>query len=106
MKKRLYRDLAKRGPGRASSGKNISLPNGMGLTWFGEGFQFPTFGSNRKRATARGLVWPRTRYRSLHRGRDLAEKVRAGLSIYAHEEDASKLRRGLDQRELMEILSL
>jgi hypothetical protein len=41
-----------------------------------------------------------------YRGRDLAEKVRAGLSIYAHEEDASKLRRVLDQHELTEILSL
>ena len=44
---------------------------------------------------------------SHYRGRHLAEKVRAGFSIYAHEEDASKLRRVLDQRELTaEILSL
>jgi len=56
MKKRLDRDLAKRGPGRVPS-KEISLPNGMGFRWFEERFQFPTFGSNRKRATARGPVW-------------------------------------------------
>ena len=44
---------------------------------------------------------------SHYRGRNLAEKVRAGFSIYAHGEDASKLRRVLDQRELTaEILSL
>jgi len=42
-----------------------------------------------------------------YRGRNLAEKVRAGLSIYAHAEDASKLRRVLDQQELTaEILAL
>ena len=44
---------------------------------------------------------------SHYRGRNLAEKVRAGFSIYAHAEDASRLRRVLDQRELTaEILSL
>jgi hypothetical protein len=44
---------------------------------------------------------------SHYRGRNLAEKVRAGFSIYAHGEDASKLRRMLDKRELTaEILSL
>jgi hypothetical protein len=56
MKKRLYRDLAKLGPGRASPGKNILLPNGMVFGSFEERFQFPTFGSNTKRATARGPV--------------------------------------------------
>ncbi len=42
-----------------------------------------------------------------YRGRNLAEKVRAGFSIYAHAQDAGGLRRVLDQRELTaEILSL
>jgi hypothetical protein len=42
-----------------------------------------------------------------YRGRTLAEKVRAGFSIYAHAGDVSNLRRVLDQRELTaEILSL
>jgi hypothetical protein len=42
-----------------------------------------------------------------YRGRHLAEKVRAGFSIYAHASDVSNLRRVLDQRELTaEILSL
>ena len=44
---------------------------------------------------------------SHYRGRNLTEKVRVGFSIYAHGEDASKLRRVLDQQELTaEILSL
>jgi hypothetical protein len=42
-----------------------------------------------------------------YRGRNLAEKVRAGFSIYAHAQDAAGHRRVLDQRELTaEILSL
>jgi len=42
-----------------------------------------------------------------YRGRNLAEKVRAGFSIYAHAQDAPGLRRVLDQHELTaEILSL
>src|ERR1700687_1843854 len=44
---------------------------------------------------------------SHYRGGNLAEKVRAGFSIYAHAEDALKLRRVLDQHKLTaEILSL
>ncbi len=69
-------------------------------------FQCPTFGSNSKHAPARGLLWTKLAT-SHYRGRNLAEKVRAGLSIYAHAEDASRVRRVLDQRELTaEILSL
>jgi len=42
-----------------------------------------------------------------YRLRNLVEKVLAGFSIYAHADEASKLRRILDQRELTaEILSL
>ena len=42
-----------------------------------------------------------------YRGRNLAEKARAGFPIYAHAQDAAALRRVLDQRELTaEILSL
>ena len=42
-----------------------------------------------------------------YRGRNLAEKVRAGFSIYARADEVSKLQRVLDQRELTaEILSL
>jgi hypothetical protein len=42
-----------------------------------------------------------------YRGRNLTEKVCAGFSLYANEDDVSKVRRILDQRELTaEILSL
>jgi hypothetical protein len=44
---------------------------------------------------------------SHYRGRNLQEKVRAGFAIYARAEEAAKLRRVLEQRELIaEILSL
>ena len=42
-----------------------------------------------------------------YRFRNIAQKVRAGFSIYARAQDVSNLRRVLDQRELTaEILSL
>ena len=42
-----------------------------------------------------------------YRFRNIAQKVRAGFSIYARAQDASNLRRVLDQHELTaEILSL
>ena len=42
-----------------------------------------------------------------YRGSNLAEKVRAGFSLYARSQDAPGLRRVLDQKELTaEILSL
>jgi len=42
-----------------------------------------------------------------YRGSNLAEKVRAGFSLYARAQDAPGLRRVLDQKELTaEILSL
>ena len=42
-----------------------------------------------------------------YRERTLAEKVRAGFSIYAHAQNAAGLRRLMDQRELSaEVLSL
>jgi hypothetical protein len=52
-------------------------------------------------------VWDIELVTNHYRGRHLAEKVRAGFSIYAHASDVSNLRRVLDQRELTaEILSL
>jgi hypothetical protein len=42
-----------------------------------------------------------------HRPRALAEKAKAGFSFYALREDASRLRRVFDEREITaEILSL
>src|SRR5438477_1748738 len=53
MKKRLYHDLAKLGPGKPSSEQKHLVAERHGLQSFEERFQFPTFGSNTKHTTAR-----------------------------------------------------
>src|SRR6266513_6263194 len=57
MKKRLYHDLAKLGPGKPSSEQKHLVAERHGFRSFEERFQFPTFGSNTKHTTAKGLVW-------------------------------------------------
>jgi hypothetical protein len=106
MKKHLYRDLAKRGPGRASSEQKTSHCR---TAWSSgrskkdsSSRHSDRIGSARRREGLCGLELATGHYR----GRNLAEKVRAGFSIYAGAEDALKPRRVLDQRELTEILSL
>ena len=52
-------------------------------------------------------VWDIELVTNHYRGRHLAEKVRAGFSIYGHASEVSNLRRVLDLCELTaEILSL
>ena len=104
--KRLYRDLAKRGPGRASSKNKHFVAERHGLQVVRGKIPVPDIRleyETRDGERARVDLELATGH---YRGRDLAEKVRAGLSICARAEDASKLRPVLDQRELTEILSL
>jgi len=107
MKKRLYHDLAKLGPGRASSEQKHLVAERHGLQVVRGKIPVPDIRIEyeaRDGARARVDLELATGH---YRGRSLTEKVRAGFSIYAHAEDASKLRRILDQRELTaEILSL
>lgn len=107
LKKRVYRDLAKLGSDRTSAeGKRavaerhrlqivrgkIPLPDVR--------IEYDTPDGERTRVDIELAT-------SHYRGRHLAEKVRAGFSIYAHASDVSNLRRVLDRRELTaEILSL
>jgi len=108
MKKRLYRDLAKLGPGRASSEQKHLVAERHGLQAVRGKIPVPDI-SDRIRSARDG---ERARVdlelaTSHYQGRNLEEKVRAGFSIYAHAEDALKLRRVLGQQELTaEILSL
>jgi hypothetical protein len=107
LKKRLYRDLAKLGPGRASPDNKRNLAEQHGLKVVRGKIPLPdvrieydTPDGERARVDIELAT-------SHYRGRNLAEKVRAGFSIYAHSSDVSNLRRVLDQRELTaEILSL
>jgi hypothetical protein len=107
LKKRVYHDLAKLGPDRASaeSKRTVAEQNGLQVV---RGkiplpdvrIEYDTPDGERARVDIELAT-------SHYRGRHLAEKVRAGFSIYAHASDVSNLRRVLDQRELTaEILSL
>jgi len=107
LKKRVYHDLAKLGPDRASaeSKRNVAARHGLQVV---RGkiplpdvrIEYETPDGERARVD---IELATTHYR----GRTLAEKVRAGFSIYAHANDVANLRRVLDQRELTaEILSL
>ena len=107
LKKRVYHDLAKLGPDRASaaSKRNVAARNGLQVV---RGkiplpdvrIEYDAPDGERARVDIELAT-------SHYRGRTLAEKVRAGFSIYAHPNDVANLRRVLDQRELTaEILSL
>ena len=107
LKKRVYHDLAKLGPDRASAEGKRTVAERHGLQVVRGKIPLPdvrieyeTTDGERARADIELAT-------SHYRGRTLAEKVRAGFSIYAHASDVSNLRRVLDQRELTaEILSL
>lgn len=107
FKKRLYRDLAKLGKDRNSAGGKHAVAERHGLQVVRGKIPIPDIRieyETRDGERARVDLELATGH---YRGRNLSEKVRAGFSLYARAEDASKLRRVLDQRELTaEILSL
>src|SRR6267154_2474265 len=106
-KKRLYHDLAKLGPGKPSSEQKHLVAERHGLQVVRGKIPVPDMRIEYEAHDGERARVDLELATSHYRGRNLAEKVRAGFSIYAHAEDASKLRRVLDQRELTaEILSL
>jgi hypothetical protein len=107
LKKRVYHDLAKVGPDRASAESKHTVAERHGLQVVRGKIPLPDvrieYDTPDGERTRVDLELATGHYR----GRTLAEKVRAGFSLYAHADDISKLRRVLDQRELTaEILSL
>jgi len=105
MKKYLYHDLAKRGPGRASSEQKHLVTERHGLQVVRGRIPVPDIRIEYEARDGERARVDLELATGHCRGRNLAEKVRAGFSIYARA-DASKLRRVLDQRELTaEILS-
>jgi len=107
LKKRVYRDLAKLGPQRESNAKKKEIAEKHGLQLVRGKIPLPDLRieyETREGEIARVDLELATEH---YRGRTLAEKVRAGFSIYAHAQDAAGLRRVMDQKELTaEILSL
>jgi hypothetical protein len=107
LKKRVYHDLANLGPHRESTAKKQDIAERHGLQVVRGKIPLPDlrieYETREGEMTRVDLELATEHYR----GRTLAEKVRAGFSIYAHAQDAAGLRRVLDQRELTaEILSL
>jgi hypothetical protein len=107
LKKHLYRDLARLGEDRHSVEAKESVAQSHGLRLVRGRIPLPDVRieyETRDGERARVDLELATGH---YRGRNLAEKVRAGFSLYAHAEDVSKLKRVLDERELTaEILSL
>jgi len=107
LKKHLYRDLAKFGEDRKSPSAKHAVADTHGLKVVRGKIPVPDVRieyETRDGERARVDLELATGH---YRLRNLAEKVLAGFSIYAQADEASKLRRILDQRELTaEILSL
>lgn len=107
LKKHLYRDLSKLGEDRHSVEAKESVAQSHGLRLVRGKIPLPDVRieyETRDGERARVDLELATGH---YRGRNLAEKIRAGFSLYAHAGDVSKLKRVLDERELTaEILSL
>jgi hypothetical protein len=107
LKKHLYRDLAKLGADRHSADGQHAMAEKHGLQIVQGKIPVPDVRieyDTRDGERARLDLELATGH---YRGRNLAEKVRAGFSLYAHADDVAKLSRILHQRKLpAEILSL
>ena len=107
MKRHLNRDLAKLGKDGISPGSKRAIAERHGLQVVQDKIPVPDVRieyETRDGESARVDLELATGH---YRGRSLAEKIHAGFSIYAHPEEASKLRRILDQQELTaEIFTL
>jgi hypothetical protein len=107
LKKRVYHDLAKVGPDRASAESKRAVAERHGLQVVRGKIPLPDVRIEYDTPDGERARVDLELATGHYRGRTLAEKVRAGFSLYAHADDISKLRRVLDQRELTaEILSL
>ena len=107
LKKRVYHELAKLGPDHASAESKRAVAERHGLQVVRGKIPLPDVRIEYQSPDGQRARVDIELATGHYRGRNLAEKVRAGFSIYAHANDVSNLRRVLDQRELTaEILSL
>ena len=107
LKKRVFHDLAKLGPEKHSAESKREIAEKHGLQLVRGKIPLPDLRieyEGRDGDMARVDLELATEH---YRGSNLAEKVRAGFSLYARAQDAPGLRRVLDKKELTaEILSL
>jgi hypothetical protein len=107
LKKRVYHDLAKLAQDRASAVDKSTVAERHGLQVVRGKIPLPDVRIEYDAPDGDRARVDLELATSHYRLGNLAEKVRAGFSIYAHSSDIPNLRRVLDQRELMaEILSL
>jgi len=107
LKKRVYHELAKLGSDRASAESKRTVAERHGLQLVRGKIPLPDVRIEYDTPDGERAGVDIELATSHYRGRHLAEKARAGFSIYAHASDVANLRRVLDQRELTaEILSL
>ncbi len=107
LKKRVYHDLAKLDPDRTSAQSQRSVAEQHGLQAVRGKIPVPDVRIEYQTGDGERARVDLELATGHYRGRNLAEKVLAGFSLYARADDVSKLRRILDQRELTaEILSL
>ena len=107
LKKRVYHDLAKLGPDGASAESKRTIAEQHGLQVVRGKIPLPDVRIEYDTPDGERARVDLELATGHYRGRTLAEKVRAGFSLYARRDDVSKLRKVLDQHELTaEILSL
>jgi hypothetical protein len=107
LKKHLYRDLAKLAEDRNSADGKQAVAEKNGLQVVRGKIPVPDVRIEYETCDGEPARVHLELATAHYRGRDLAEKVRAGFSLYALADDVAKLRRILHQRQLpAEILSL
>ena len=107
LKKRVYHDLAKLGPDRASGEGPQTIAEQHGLQVVRGKIPLPDVRIEYDTPDGERARVDLELATGHYRGRMLTEKVHAGFSLYARADDVRKLRKVLDQRELTaEILSL
>ena len=107
MKKRVYHDLAALGEDRNASSRKREVADRHGLQMIRGRIPLPDIRVEYETSDGENARLDLELATGHYRGRNLAEKVLAGFSIYARGGDASKLRKVLDERDLTaEILSL
>jgi hypothetical protein len=107
LQKRVYHDLAKLAPDRASAESKQTIAEQHGLLVVRGKIPLPDVRIEYDTPDGERARVDLELATGHYRGQTLAEKVRAGFSLYARADDVSKLRKVLDQRELTaEILSL
>jgi hypothetical protein len=107
IKKRVYHDLAKLGKDHDCSSHKDEVAEWHGLRMVRGKIPVPDVRIEYETRDGERARVDLELVTGHYRKGNLAEKVRAGFSIYAHASEASKLRRILDERELTaEILSL